>query len=73
MMREKTFLSPLFSTHGVGWEHDPDPAKPTLRRVIAMGVVKPANDDAAFWREKAAREQTVHEQGITWRINGTWL
>ena len=45
---------PPVGPHGVGW------AMRTVLlehiRVIAMGVVKPANDDEEFWRLKMMRD-----------------
>ena len=47
---------PPLNRHGVGWifitEHD----RSCDIRVIAMGVVKPANDDEEFYRLKDERD-----------------
>ena len=47
------FFQPLGAS-GVGWLMHPAPLEHI--RVLAMGVVKPANDDKEFWRLKAERE-----------------
>ena len=49
------YMNPL-GPHGVGFAMlDADNPLSDIR-VIAMGVVKPANDDVEFYREKAKRE-----------------
>ena len=45
---------PPIGRHGVGWIWRDQ--SPVQIRVVTMGVVKPANDDAEFWRLKAERE-----------------
>lgn len=45
-----------FGPHGVGWAFLDSEGKRPIR-VIAMGVVKPANDDAAFYARRRMYEQ----------------
>ena len=49
------YLNPL-GPHGVGFAMRDENNPLDDIRVLAMGVVKHANDDAEFYREKAKRE-----------------
>ena len=47
--------TPPLGSHGVGWARKTLADAPDIR-VLAMGVVKPANDDEEFWRLKMMRD-----------------
>ena len=49
-----------FGPHGVGWAFlDSEGQRPI--RVIAMGVVKPANDDEEFYYWRSLREMPMFD------------